>query len=407
MKEIKTEKFIENTISIRWFAPLTRQNITAWNLLNLMLAGRTEKFDTREKISKAAFHAYGLRNGYGLTGYGDKLMIEYRISWIRPDLVDDPEYPQEVLTMMDQMLNHHDFKEEHLTEAKYLLSNRLSQLLQDPDSRALQEAMAAAGKGTKLEIRMQGYLEDLDSITLDQIQELYESLKTLPQDTYVVGMLSDQVRAYLSQNFPGQPLQTTWSALQAKETAPEVVLEKEISQSSLVQIYETGILPQDPDYFALIVLNALLGSSSVSLLFEIIREQHSYCYSISSSLIRFDGVMVISTATDREHLAGVKKLIGQIIDDVRTLNYSKETFETVKGEICDTTAGQKDAPLGMLEQEFLNGILNRPITADQIIEKISAVTREEVARAADKLKLAASAQLIQKEVDMDGQDLAA
>lgn len=401
MKEIKTEKFTENSISIRWFAPLKKESITAWNLLNLMLSGRTEKYDTREKVSKAASHAYGLRNGYGLMGYGDKLMIEYRISWIRTDLIDDPNYPEEVLTMMDQVLNHPVFKEEHLKEAKYLLSNRLSQLAQDPDSRALQEAMAAAGKGTKLEIRMQGYLEDLDSITLDQIKELYASLKELPQETMVVGVLSDSVREYLEANYPGQPLQTTWRALKASSNPPEIRLEKEISQSSLVQIYETGILPQDPEYFALIVLNALLGSSSVSLLFEIIREQHSYCYSISSSMIRFDGVLVISTGTDRDHLDGVKKLIAQIIEDVRTMNYSEETFETVKGEICDNMAGQKDAPLGMVEQEFLNEILNRPMSVETIMERVMAVTREDVARAAAKLKLAASAELVQKEAEVD------
>ena len=397
MHEIKTQKFTEDTISIRWFTDLDRKTITAWNLLTLLMSGRTEKYDTRQALSAAASHAYGMRAGYGLMGYGDRLMVEYRLSAIRPKLAGDAGYEDEVLEIMDQSLHHPLFRQEFLDEARYLLKNRLVSMMQDPDSRALSEALKAAGKGSRLEIQMQGYLEDLDDITLDDLQSLYDSLKTLPSQTLAVGDLSPKAAAWLEKHYPGQTLKSSWKALKAAQIPAEVVLEKEISQSSLVQVYETGILPQDPDYYTLLVLNSLLGSSSVSLLFEIIREKHSYCYSIASSLVRFDGALLISTATDRAHLEDVKRLIAKIIEDVKDEKFSDDTFETVKLELCDTLAGQKDSPAGMMEQEFLNEVLQRPITAGQIQEKIRAVTRQDVARAAGSMKLAASAELVQKE----------
>lgn len=397
MKEIKTQKFTENTISIRWFTDLDRKTITAWNLLTLVLSGRTEKYPTRQALSAAASHAYGLRAGYGLMGYGDKLMVEYRLSALRPDLVGQPGYENEVLDIMDQSIHHPLFRQEFLDEAKYLLKNRLMTMMQDPDARALQEALKAAGKGSRLEIRMQGYLEDIDQITLEDLKALYQSLGTLDSQTLVVGDIPASLHAWLEANYPGKALESSWSALRADKQPVNVRLEKEISQSSLVQVYETGILPQDSQYYALLVLNSLLGSSSVSLLFEIIREQHSYCYSISSSLIRFDGALLISTATSRKLLTDVKRLIAQILQDVQKGDFSTDTFETVKLEICDTLAGQKDSPAGMMEQEFLNEVLKRPIQVEEIKARIQAVTKEDVARAASGMKLAASAELVQKE----------
>lgn len=51
----------------------------------------------------------------------------------------------------------------------------------------------------------------------------------------------------------------------------------------------------------------------------------------------------------------------------------------------------------MMEQQFLNEILARQIGVDQIMENIQSVTKEDLARVASRLKLAASAQLVQKE----------
>lgn len=118
MKVIKTEKFIENTISVRWFTDLDRKTITAWNLLCALLSARTEKFNTRQSKAAADAHAYGARIGYGIMGYGEKLMIECRISYIRADLVQDDHYEQEILTLLDQSLNHPLLTEQFLQEAK-------------------------------------------------------------------------------------------------------------------------------------------------------------------------------------------------------------------------------------------------------------------------------------------------
>lgn len=396
MKVIRTEKFIENTISVRWFTDLDRKTITTWNLLCALLSARTEKFNTRQAKAAADAHAYGARIGYGIMGYGEKLMIECRMSFIRSDLVQDAGYEQEVLTLLDQALNHPLLTEQFLQEAKYLLKNRLIYLDQDPDSRALREALKIAGKGNHLSISMQGYLEDLDAIELADIQSCYEMLKSLPSQTLMVGKFGEAITQMLETQFPGKPLSAKWQAL-VSVPFEEITLEREISQSSLVQIYETGILPQHEDYFALLVLNGLLGASSVSLLFETIREKHSYCYSIQTNLIRFDGALVISTGTDRKHLADVKRLIQEVIADVIAQNYDANTLESVKMEICDGMAGQKDSPTSMMEQQFLNEILNREISVDQIMDNIRSVNPEDLVRVASRLKLAASAQLVQKE----------
>lgn len=398
MIDIQTQKFTENTLSLRWFFPLERKTVTALNLLTLMLSARSEKYPSRQAISTAASHAYGLHSGYGLFGYGNKVLVEYRISWIREELIDEEGYANEVLCMMDENLNHPLFSEEYMQEAKYLLQQRLLSLSQDPDTRALQEALKAAGKDKGLGIQIYGYLEDLPAITLEEVEALYQQLHNTENQTLVAGSLCAPIQSYVEKNWPGKPVEASWQAFQPQEPV-SIHLEKEISQSSLAQVYTTGILPQDPRSFALIVLNALLGSSSVSLLFEIIREQHSYCYSISSSLIRFDGLLLIQTATDSSHMDDVKRLIAEILSDVAQKKISDDTFDMVKKEVCSNMAGQKDSAISLLEQAFLNEILHRPLSNAEMIEKIQAVTKDDVAAIAGDLHLISSAELVQKEAE--------
>lgn len=400
MKDIKTEKFTETTISTRWFVPLTRKDISAWNLLVMMLSRSTEAFPTRQAASKAAANAYGARCAYGLSAYGDCLKVEFRMSFLRENLVNEEGYTEQLVKLYEQYLWHPLFSEEILAECKYLLKGNLSAMSQDPDVRAFENAFASFTDQEALAVPMRGIPEYVDAATLDDVRALYERLMDTPCQTMICGVLSDVFAQYVRQHNPGEKITTTWSAPAKREEPARPLEEKEISQSSLVQVYTSGILPQDPNYYAFLVLNALLGSSSVSLLFEQVREQNSLCYSISTTLVRFAGLLVISTGADRSNLGKVEELIAQIIEQVKNKDVPEDTFEMVKAEMVDNMLGQNDSAMSMIEQEFLNEILDRPITLDQNIARLSAVTLDDVANAAKKLCLAVSSAVVQSESAM-------
>ncbi len=398
MVEIQNEKFTENVLSIRYFFNLDRATITAWNVLVLMLCGRSRKYPTREAMAQAVSHAYGVQGGYGLFGYGLQLMVEFRMHWIREDLIDQTQYQEEIQTLLHTFQNEPLLEEKYLEEAKYLLKKRLESQEQDPDWKALQLACQSAGEGTHFGLNLSGYLEDLDSITLQTIQDLFNTLQNTPHITLFSGVLSDWMRQFL-QDETGV-LKAKWSLLPSNKAFKEVILEKDISQSSLVQVYATGIEPNSPLYPALVVFSGLLGSSSVSLLFEIIREQYSYCYAISSSIIRFDGALLITTAANRQNFPKIQELIEVILNDIQNQRVDPSLLETVKKELENNVRLQEDSLLGPLNQQFIQTILDQKESAQELIAKLEAVTLEDVSQVAKRLQLVARAQLLQK-ADID------
>nr|WP_242745181.1 insulinase family protein [Allobaculum sp. Allo2] len=162
-------------------------------------------------------------------------------------------------------------------------------------------------------------------------------------------------------------------------------------------MYTTDILPDDDDYYALLVLDSLLGGSSVSLLFEEVREKNSLCYSISTSLVRFSGLLLITTGAARSALPKVEELVRHILEQVKNKEVDPATFEMVKAEMIDSLKGQSDSAARMIEQEFLNQILHRTDDIGDVIESVRAVTLDDVARAAGKLKLAVTSSVMQAE----------
>lgn len=400
MKELKTSQFTQNTLVIRWFTPLNRQTITAYNLLILMLGARTAIHPTRQALTQATSHAYGLQAGYGFFAYGLQAIIEFRMTWIREDFIQKESYNQEVKTLLNAFLYSPLLEEKNLEEAKYLLKTRLEALKQDPDSLALQEAMNAAGEDRPFGFNMQGYLEDFEAISLQTIQDLYQSLQSSPHVALFRGNLASSLKPLLQNLKEDQLPESKWELLKASTPPKEIILEKEISQSSLVQIYETGVAPNSSQIAALIVFSGLLGNSSVSLLFEIIREKYSFCYGISSSIIRFDGALLISTATRRQFIPKVKELIENILEDIRNQRVDPQIFETVKKELCHNILQREDTLLGPINRIFLNDYLHQSQTPLQQIESIQTVSLEDVANIAKNLRLAASAELLQTEEEI-------
>ena len=85
-----------------------------------------------------------------------------------------------------------------------------------------------------------------------------------------------------------------------------------------------------------------------------------------------------------------------MLDDVRAGKVDPATYTMVVEEMVDSTRGLGDSRMSMIDQDFLNDILQRPLSAEDNIRKVQAVTIEDVARAARRLQPAVCACVLQK-----------
>ncbi|WP_270460231.1 M16 family metallopeptidase [Faecalitalea cylindroides] len=396
MNYISSNKFSDVSVAIRTQLPLERSTITAYNILVYMLKTKTELFKTKQALISNLNEAYGMKLACGLSSYGADLILTTRIQYIRSDWIEEKDYIYKVKEITDQVLFHSVLDEASFEEAKYLYRNKLTRILDDPDGLAIYTCLTTLNTNHEISIPIQGSLDDLDQLTLQDIQNVYSAYLKADKHILVCGCLDEEMKTYLERMDSSSKLNSTRSLLPILDYQEEII-EKNISQSSIALVYATSTDILSEDYYKMFVMNSLLGQSPTSLLFEEVREKHSLCYSISSYLIQFDGALIITLGTNKENIEKAIDLINQQIQRIIDLDFDPELLNTAKKDCIDSLIVAQDYPFSQIDQRFMDVLLSRDTDRDKKIKNIQKVSLEDVSAAAKKLKKISS--VIVKEVE--------
>lgn len=396
MNYISSNKFSDVSVAIRTQFPLERSTITAYNILVYMLKTKTELFKTKQALISNLNEAYGMKLACGLSSYGADLILTTRIQYIRSDWIEEEDYIHKVKEITDQVLFHSVLDEASFEEAKYLYRNKLTRILDDPDGLAIYTCLTTLNTNHEISIPIQGSLDDLDQLTLQDIQNVYSAYLKADKHIFVCGCLDEEMKTYLERMDSSSKLNSTRSLLPILDYQEEII-EKNISQSSIALVYATSTDILSEDYYKMFVMNSLLGQSPTSLLFEEVREKHSLCYSISSYLIQFDGALIITLGTNKENIEKAIDLIHQQIQRIIDLDFDPELLNTAKKDCIDSLIVAQDYPFSQIDQRFMDVLLSRDTDRDKKIKNIQKVSLEDVSAAAKKLKKISS--VIVKEVE--------
>lgn len=396
MNYISSNKFSDVSVAIRTQFPLERSTITAYNILVYMLKTKTELFKTKQALISNLNEAYGMKLACGLSSYGADLILTTRIQYIRSDWIEEEDYIHKVKEITDQVLFHSVLDEASFEEAKYLYRNKLTRILDDPDGLAIYTCLTTLNTNHEISIPIQGSLDDLDQLTLQDIQNVYSAYLKADKHIFVCGCLDEEMKTYLERMDSSSKLNSTRSLLPILDYQEEII-EKNISQSSIALVYATSTDILSEDYYKMFVMNSLLGQSPTSLLFEEVREKHSLCYSISSYLIQFDGALIITLGTNKENIEKAIDLINQQIQRIIDLDFDPELLNTAKKDCIDSLIVAQDYPFSQIDQRFMDVLLSRDTDRDKKIKNIQKVSLEVVSAAAKKLKKISS--VIVKEVE--------
>lgn len=396
MNYISSNKFSDVSVVIRTQLPLERSTITAYNILVYMLKTKTELFKTKQALISNLNEAYGMKLACGLSSYGADLILTTRIQYIRSDWIEEEDYIHKVKEITDQVLFHSVLDEASFEEAKYLYRNKLTRILDDPDGLAIYTCLTTLNTNHEISIPIQGSLDDLDQLTLQDIQNVYSAYLKADKHIFVCGCLDEEMKTYLERMDSSSKLNSTRGLLPILDYQEEII-EKNISQSSIALVYTTSTDILSEDYYKMFVMNSLLGQSPTSLLFEEVREKHSLCYSISSYLIQFDGALIITLGTNKENIEKAIDLINQQIQRIIDLDFDPELLNTAKKDCIDSLIVAQDYPFSQIDQRFMDVLLSRDTDRDKKIKNIQKVSLEDVSAAAKKLKKISS--VIVKEVE--------
>lgn len=236
--------------------------------------------------------------------------------------------------------------------------------------------------------------ESIKNLSLLNVKAAYKKYIT-PSRSYltIIGDITPEAAKQLAisvfGNFKGSPLTLATLLPVANPTKTEINL---VDMSNAVQseITVTNLLDlkmSNPDYFAVLLANQILGGGSESRLFNNLREKHGFTYGAYSSVQagRFQNLFTSSAAV---RTAKTDSAVVEFINEIARLRNEKVSDE----ELTNTKAlynGQ--FALGLENPartaSFARNILINGLPKDfykTYLQKVNAVTKDDIQRVAQK-----------------------
>ena len=284
------------------------------------------------------------------------------------------------------------FDEKIVELKKKELKERLQASKDDKFSYSLEQLFEYMGRDSVLGIKSTGYEEEIDKITS---QDLYKYLiKCIQEDTkhlYVVGDIDDSIVELFHKHLSFPEHQNSYeSSYQFKSNKPEIleVIEtQDITQAKLNMGYTIDCDYLSSSHYAFTVFNAYFGGFSQSRLFQVVREENSLCYYVSSSYDAFNGIMIVNLGIEDRDYQKARDLIEHELHEIQSGHINNETLEIAKGMLSNALRKTDDEPGSIIAIQYNRDICQMTQTNEQYLEGLMNVTKEEIIEVANKVKL--------------------
>jgi predicted Zn-dependent peptidase len=341
----------------------------------------TEKYPTSTEVSTVIEGVGGVLNAGT-----DKELTVY---WAK---VAEPHFPR-ALDVLSDILLHSKFEPAEMEKERQVIIEEINMTLDSPSQRVSMLIDELMWPGQPLGRDIAGSKESVSATTRDMLLD-YMARQYRPQNIVlsIAGAIEpDKAAETVSQATANWP-----KILPALRYAPyhatdvkRVHIEKRDTEQTQLCLSVPGISINHPDRFKLDLLNVILGEGMSSRLFIEVRDKLGLAYSIQSYAEHFldTGAMTISAGVDNKNLAvAVQAILHELARlkvDITEAELSKAK-ELFKGRIWLRMEDSRAVAGWMGSQEILTGELT---TTDEVIEKIEAVTVDDMTHIAHEILL--------------------
>lgn len=342
-----------------------------------MLFKGSEKYPSARLISEAIEGVGGVFNGSTgkeLTNYSARVPGEHLPA---------------VMDVLADMVRHPLFDPLEIEKERSVIIEELSSTRDDPQewvSLLIDEAMwprLPLGRDDA------GYVETVAKIQRHQMMRyLNEYYRPNSLIISVAGNIDPaQIKEISKRLFSEwEPRQhTKWTeCIPPLDTLPIVLVEKETEQVNLC-LGTLGIAYSSPDYYTLMLINAILGEGMSSRLFQTIREEQGLAYDIGSYFNSYaeTGNFVVSAGVDPSQIEPAIRAIVCELDRLCTTSVPADELDRIRayirGSILLGLEGTNQVASWLGSQESLR---DKILDVDEIIAQIEAVNTRDIQRVA-------------------------
>lgn len=396
---VTTDKFKTSCLSISLLTQLHRETASMNALIPQVLRRGTHRFPDMESLSGELDRLYGACISPAVRKIGEIQCIGLVADFVDSRYVPNPALFNEALELTCEVLLQPSMEKGRLLE-KYVESEKRQQLdrlrarINDKRSYAVQRIIELMCCYEDYSVSRLGDEERTEAITPETLTAQYRTLlETSPIEIFYCGSsgfesLQDTLRSYLKDLPRGEidyEIGTDIRMNTVEEQTRYYTDELSVNQGKLTIGFRLGEAMEEVENAAYNVMNALYGGSVTSKLFMNVREKLSLCYYASSMLDLTKGIMLVQSGIDFEQYdAALSEILAQL-KAIQDGDFTDEELQAARSAVAAELRTYMDSE-GDLEHYWLvRNIRGEELGPMELAEEVSAVTREDVIRAASTI----------------------
>lgn len=397
LRHFPDSRFKQGTLSLQLVRPMVREEAALNALLPAVLLRGCAQCPDLRSITLRLDDLYGAAVGAVVRRVGD-----YQTTGLSCGFLDD-RYALEgdqvmapMIEFLGQLLLEPSL-EDGLFRQDYLESEKRN-LIFAIESRRNDKRVYAASRLTELMcsadsfgIPRLGTAEQVSAITAESLYKHYQKvLRESPVELFYVGSadihtVADLVRP-IFEKIPRTPVPLPAQTSFRDGGGCEHTETMDVAQGKLCMGFVSPITLLHEDFVPMQVLNVLFGSGMTNKLFMHIREQLSLCYDIGSSYHGSKGILTVSAGIDSNQSQLVQEQILLQLQACREGDITEEELISAKESLISQLRATHDSPAAIEGYYATAALSGLAMTPAEYLQKVHAVTREQVMAAAQSLQ---------------------
>ncbi|MBS9334431.1 insulinase family protein [Fructobacillus sp. M1-13] len=405
VKNTRSQQFNSQTVTIAFVKEAVFGEASKRALLSYLMAVASMKYPNQQAVTKKLMALFGANYQVRVQSYGNLNVLLFSLTFVKserldPSLVHGMDLEKEALAFLKEMIFDQRFDEKAgfdpavLKAEKQNLAQAILARTDDKVTVAMDEARQRLFKDKAAQESILGSLEEVNALTLDELQQAYEEMVTT--DWRIVDVQGDMSDTFLEKQLATWPKKAVGQDSNTKTLQPRakrpavlnrpfsVVFREDFQQAIALAHFK---LPNEGETLAAaMVLNAYFGAGPSSLLFREVREKQSLAYHVASRLHWDLGLVTVLAECSLGKGRLVLTLIDEQLESLKQGKIDQGAFDQAKQLVLSGRKKMADSPQESAMEELFRGLTVDFPTASELAAAISAVTIEEIVALAAKLK---------------------
>jgi len=395
----ETSKFKTNFLSVFFSVPLDSEHVTEYALLPKVLLRGCTKYPDMKLINRHLDSLYGANVSGVVFKRGEKQIIGFMANCLcneyafeETDILSNlVETVKEII--LNPVIKDGAFLKEYVESEKKNHTDYIMAQKNNKNQYAVSRCRQEMCKNEAYGISEYGTVEKTNAVTPESLYNAYKNFLALADiDVFFVGKcdgtkLKSDIKSMLCSLPRENVSQFKPNIVTDVKEVKYVEEEMNITQGKLTLGFRSGATLYDEDYAAFSLFNEIFGGSPSSKLFMNVREKLSLCYYCSSSPEAHKGLLLVASGIEVENKEKAQAEILNQLSEIQNGNISDDEFDSAVKSLINGYSELDDDAYSLSLWYYSRLMAGNTDTPEDAVEKIKALTKEDVVNASKKVKL--------------------